>query len=74
MLLPVETALDDIPALAVSPADAARLNRGQAALFADGTLPSSAARSRSLRADSSWQLPRSIAAKSSPSACSTYPA
>lgn len=31
-LLPVETALDDIPALAVSPADAARLHRGQAVL------------------------------------------
>jgi tRNA pseudouridine55 synthase len=30
MLLPIETALDDIPALAVSPADAARLHRGQA--------------------------------------------
>ena len=36
----------------------------------DGTLPSSAARSRSLRADSSWQLPRSTAARSSPNACS----
>jgi tRNA pseudouridine55 synthase len=33
MLLPVETALDDIPALAVSPADAARLQRGQAVLL-----------------------------------------
>src|SRR5579864_699495 len=33
MLLPVETALDDIPALAVSPADAARLARGQAVLL-----------------------------------------
>jgi tRNA pseudouridine55 synthase len=33
ILLPVETALDDIPALAVSPADAARLNRGQAVLL-----------------------------------------
>jgi tRNA pseudouridine55 synthase len=33
MLLPVETALDDIPALAVSPADAARLHRGQAILL-----------------------------------------
>ncbi len=32
-LLPVETALDDIPALAVSGADAARLKRGQAALL-----------------------------------------
>jgi tRNA pseudouridine55 synthase len=30
VLLPIETALDDIPALAVSPADAARLQRGQA--------------------------------------------
>jgi tRNA pseudouridine55 synthase len=33
ILLPVETALDDIPALAVSPTDAARLNRGQAVLM-----------------------------------------
>jgi tRNA pseudouridine55 synthase len=33
MLLPVETALDDIPALAVSPADAARLHRGQVVLL-----------------------------------------
>lgn len=32
-LLPVETALDDIPALAVSMADAARLRRGQAVLM-----------------------------------------
>jgi tRNA pseudouridine55 synthase len=33
VLLPVETALDDIPALAVSRADAARLQRGQAVLM-----------------------------------------
>jgi len=33
ILLPIETALDDIPALAVSPADAARLRRGQAVLL-----------------------------------------
>jgi tRNA pseudouridine55 synthase len=33
VLLPVETALDDIPALAVSQADAARLQRGQAVLL-----------------------------------------
>jgi tRNA pseudouridine55 synthase len=32
-LLPVETALDDIPALAISKADAARLQRGQAVLL-----------------------------------------
>ncbi|MGC1695974.1 MAG: tRNA pseudouridine(55) synthase TruB [Pseudolabrys sp.] len=32
-LMPVETALDDIPALAVSQADAARLRRGQAVLL-----------------------------------------
>jgi len=32
-LLPIETALDDIPALAVSQADAARLARGQAVLL-----------------------------------------
>jgi tRNA pseudouridine55 synthase len=32
-LMPVETALDDIPALAVSRADAARLTRGQAVLL-----------------------------------------
>ncbi len=33
ILLPIETALDDIPALAVSPADAARLHSGQAVLL-----------------------------------------
>ncbi len=33
VLLPVETALDDIPALAVTRADAARLHRGQAVLL-----------------------------------------
>ena len=33
VLLPVETALDDIPALAVSPADAARLHKGQTVLL-----------------------------------------
>jgi tRNA pseudouridine55 synthase len=33
ILLPIETALDDIPALAVSPADAAKLQRGQAVLL-----------------------------------------
>jgi len=33
LLLPVETALDDIPALAVTMADAARLQRGQAVLL-----------------------------------------
>jgi tRNA pseudouridine55 synthase len=33
VLLPVETALDDIPALAVGGADAARLQRGQAVLL-----------------------------------------
>jgi tRNA pseudouridine55 synthase len=33
VLLPIETALDDIPALAVSPAEAARLKRGQAVLL-----------------------------------------
>jgi tRNA pseudouridine55 synthase len=33
LILPIETALDDIPALAVSPADAARLVRGQAVLL-----------------------------------------
>jgi tRNA pseudouridine55 synthase len=32
-LMPIETALDDIPALAVSRADAARLQRGQAVLL-----------------------------------------
>ncbi len=33
VMLPIETALDDIPALAVSLADAARLRRGQAVLL-----------------------------------------
>ncbi len=39
-LLPVETALDDIPALAVSRADAARLQRGQAVLLRGRDAPS----------------------------------
>src|ERR1700744_6357276 len=40
-LLPVETALDDIPALAVSRADAARLHRGQAVLLRGRDAPNS---------------------------------
>ena len=35
-LLPVETALDDIPALAISGNDAARLRRGQPILVRNG--------------------------------------
>jgi len=38
-LRPVETALDDIPALSVSTADAARLNRGQAVLIRGAGAP-----------------------------------
>ncbi len=38
-LLPVETALDDIPALAVSRANAARLHRGQAVLLRGRDVP-----------------------------------
>jgi len=40
-LLPVETALDDIPALAVTRADAARLRRGQAVLLRGRDAPNS---------------------------------
>src|SRR5215467_3491540 len=40
-LLPVETALDDIPALAVTRADAARLHRGQAVLLRGRDAPRS---------------------------------
>lgn len=40
-LLPVETALDDIPALAVTRADAARLARGQAVLLRGRDAPNS---------------------------------
>ena len=40
-LLPVETALDDIPALAVTRADAARLHRGQAVLLRGRNAPNS---------------------------------
>ena len=40
-LLPVETALDDIPALAVTRADAARLHRGQAVLLRGRDAPTS---------------------------------
>ncbi|MDB5484396.1 MAG: tRNA pseudouridine synthase [Tardiphaga sp.] len=39
-MLPVETALDDIPALAVTRADAARLHRGQAVLLRGRDAPS----------------------------------
>ncbi len=38
-LRPVETALDDIPALSVTPADAARLNRGQPILIRGAGAP-----------------------------------
>ena len=38
-LFPVATALDDIPALAVSRADAARLQRGQAVLMRSDRIP-----------------------------------
>ncbi len=41
ILLPVETALDDIPALAVTRADAARLHRGQAVLLRGRDAPTS---------------------------------
>jgi tRNA pseudouridine55 synthase len=37
--MPVETALDDIPALAVGGADAARLQRGQAVLLCGRDAP-----------------------------------
>jgi len=40
-LMPVETALDDIPALAVTRADAARLHRGQAVLLRGRDAPTS---------------------------------
>jgi tRNA pseudouridine55 synthase len=40
-LLPVETALDDIPALAVTRADAVRLHRGQAVLLRGRDAPNS---------------------------------
>jgi tRNA pseudouridine55 synthase len=40
-LLPVETALDDIPALAVTRADAARLHRGQAVVLRGRDAPNS---------------------------------
>ena len=40
-LLPVETALDDIPALAVTRSDAARLHRGQAVLLRGRDAPDS---------------------------------
>ena len=39
VLRPVETALDDIPALSVSTADAARLMRGQAILIRGAGAP-----------------------------------
>ena len=56
MLLPVETALDDIPALAVSPAERQGSTGAKPFCCVDGTPPSSAARSKSVRAISSWPL------------------
>ena len=69
-LLPIETALDDIPALAVSPADAARLHRGQAVLLRGRDASIFRGMVQVASAASSWPLPRSTAAKSSPGACS----
>ena len=74
-LMPVETALDDIPALAVSAGRCGKArNAAKPFCCADGTLPFSAARSMSRWRASSWPLPKWTAAKSSPSACSTWPA
>ena len=73
-LLPVETALDDIPALAVSRADAARLQQ-RPSRFVARTGCSHLSRHglcHGLRA-SWWPWPKSTAARSSPSACSTWP-
>ncbi len=69
-LLPIETALDDIPALAVSPADAARLAKGPSRIVArTGRFHLPRHGSGRLRAANFWPLPRSSAAKSFPAAC-----
>ena len=70
-LLPVETALDDIPALAVTRADAARLHGARRFCCADGMRPILAAQSMSLSEEGFWPSPKLAMANSSPSACST---
>ena len=70
-LLPVETALDDIPALAVTRADAARLHGARPFCCADGMRPIVAAQSMSRWQAGFWRLPKLAMANSSPSACST---
>ena len=73
-LLPVETALDDIPALAVSQADAARLQRGQAVLLRGRDAPVLRGPVSVTVSGHLWLWPKWTAARSSPSACSTSPA
>ena len=70
-LLPVETALDDIPALAVTRADAARLHRGQAVLLRGRDAPNTSGTVYVTVADGFWPSPKLAMANSSPSACST---
>ena len=73
-LMPVETALDDIPALAVSGADAARLQRGQAVLLRGRDAPIFTGTVYVTAAGQLRPSPKWTAVKSSPSACSTWPA
>jgi len=70
-LLPVETALDDIPALAVTRADAARLHRGQAVLLRGRDAPNSSGTVYVTVAGRLLALAELAMANSSPSACST---
>ena len=72
-LLPVETALDDIPALAVSGADAARLQRGQAVLLRGRDAPIFRGTVYVTVSGRLVALAEVTAARSSPSACSTWP-
>jgi tRNA pseudouridine55 synthase len=69
-LLPVETALDDIPALAVTRADAARLHRGQAVLLRGRDAPNCSG-TVYVTVAGRLRLPKLAMANSSPSACLT---
>ena len=73
-LMPVETALDDIPALAVSGQMRQGFKEAKPFCCADGTRPISVGQSMSRRRATWWPSPNWITAKSSPSACSTWPA
>lgn len=69
-LLPLETALDDIPALAVSGEDAARLKQGQGFCCAGATHPSFPDRFWRPIGETRWRSPNTRKASFVPCACS----